>query len=282
MTLPPPACPAPVLAWRDGGRTSGTRVVPEETAIALTYGRSTHAVMMATPADLEDFALGFSLSEGIVQAGSEIEELEIVAREGGIELRMSVAAMRMDALLKRRRFLTGATGCGLCGMESLAEAGRLPPSVPAGAERWGAATLAGIPAELAARQVLNRQTHATHAAAFWTERDGLVAVREDVGRHNALDKLAGALAHAGISACTGVIALTSRVSVEMVQKAATMGAPVLMAVSAPTALAIRQADRSAVTLIGVARNDGFEVFTHPDRVILDEATERPGVITAPP
>ncbi len=282
MTLPLPSCPVPVAAWRSGEHVSGTRVVPEETAIALTYGRTTHAVMMATPADLEDFALGFSLSEGIVQTGSEIEELEILPREAGIELRMTVAGTRMDALLKRRRFLTGATGCGLCGMESLAEAGRLPPSVPVGPERWGAATLAAIPAELAAMQALNRQTHATHAAGFWTERDGLVAVREDVGRHNALDKLAGALAHAGIAARTGVIALTSRVSVEMVQKAATMGAPVLMAVSAPTALAIRQADRSAMTLIGVARNDGFEVFTHPHRVILHNTTERPRVITAPP
>ncbi len=223
--------------------------------------------MMATPADLEDFAIGFSLSEGVVDAPSEIEELEIVPRDLGVELRMTVAPARMEALGKRRRYLTGATGCGLCGMESLEEAGRLPPIVPPGRERWSASALAGIEARLAANQALNQATHATHAAAFWTEQHGLVALREDVGRHNALDKLAGAMARGGRDPRTGVIALTSRVSVEMVQKTAMIGAPMLMAVSAPTGLAVRLADRCGITLIGVARADGFEVFTHPGRVI---------------
>ena len=204
---------------------------------------------------------------------SEIEELEIVPRDLGVELRMTVAPDRMEVLVKRRRYLTGATGCGLCGMESLEEAGRLPPIVPVGRERWSASALAGVEADLAADQALNRATHAVHAAAFWTEQDGVVDLREDVGRHNALDKLAGALARGGRDPRTGVIALTSRVSVEMVQKAAMIGAPVVMAVSAPTGLAVRLAERCGITLIGVARADGFEVFTHPDRVIADAPRE---------
>jgi FdhD protein len=265
--LRPASYPVPAFVWRAGAFSTDTRAVAEETAIALTFGRSTHAVMMATPADLEDFAVGFSLSEGVIDTPSDIEALDIVPRDLGVELRMTVAPDRMEALVKRRRYLTGATGCGLCGMESLEEAGRLPPIAPMGRERWSASALAGVQADLAANQTLNRATHAAHAAAFWTEHDGITVLREDVGRHNALDKLAGALARAGHDPRTGVVALTSRVSVEMVQKAAMIGAPMLMAVSAPTGLAVRLAERCGITLIGVARADGFEVFTHPTRVV---------------
>jgi FdhD protein len=258
----------PVTAWRASGTARGSRVIPEETAIALTYGRMTHAVMMATPADLEDFAVGFSLAERIIALPSEIEELEIVGGEQGIELRMAVAGGRMDALLHRRRFLTGATGCGLCGMESLAEASR-PPPVVRGTLRVPASALAVAPAALAEWQSLNAATHAVHAAGFWTETDGIVLVREDVGRHNALDKLAGALAQRDMDASRGVVVLTSRVSVEMVQKTAMIGSPIIMAVSAPTALALRVATEAGITLVGIARGDGFEVFTHPDRIVLE-------------
>ena len=268
--LPRPSVRVEVAAWASGDRVARSRAVPEETAIAFTYGRATHAVMMASPADLEDFALGFSLGEGIVGTAAEIEELEIVARDEGIELRMVLAHDRMDALLRRRRYLTGATGCGLCGMESLAEAGREPPRVTA-QPRFAASALAAVPGALARAQALNLATRATHAAAFWTEREGIVAVREDVGRHNALDKLAGAVARAAADTAVGVVALTSRVSVELVQKAAVMGVPVLMAVSAPTGLALRVAERAGITLIGVARADGFEVFTHPERAGLETA-----------
>lgn len=265
---PPSHLSVPVAAWRANGAARGTRSIPEETAIALTYGRMTHAVMMATPADLEDFAVGFSLAERIIAAPSEIEELKIVGGEQGIELRMSVAGGRMDALLHRRRFLTGATGCGLCGMESLAEAAR-PPPVVRGPLRVPAGALAAAPMALAERQSLNTATHAVHAAGFWTERDGIALVREDVGRHNALDKLAGALARLATDASRGVVVLTSRVSVEMVQKTAVIGSPIIMAVSAPTALALRVATEAGITLIGVARGDGFEVFTHPERIVLE-------------
>ncbi len=182
---------------------------------------------------------------------------------------MSVAGGRMDALLHRRRILTGATGCGLCGMESLAEAARPPPRRCQHACASRRARSPSAPIALAQWQSLNAATHAVHAAGFWTAADGITVVREDVGRHNALDKLAGALAGRGADASQGVVVLTSRVSVEMVQKTAVIGSPVIMAVSAPTALALRVATEAGITLIGIARGDGFEVFTHPDRIVLE-------------
>jgi FdhD protein len=244
-------------------------MVPEETAIALTYNRTTHAVMMATPADLEDFAAGFSRAEGIIDAASDIEELEIVpvSVDGGavaIELRMWIAPERMTALERRRRHSAGPTGCGLCGMDSLADAMHAPPAVGAG-PMLTRAEISQAVASLDPAQTLNHATRAVHAAGFW--RGGLVALREDVGRHNALDKLTGALLRGGEDPADGVLVMTSRVSVELVQKAAAAGISVLVAVSAPTALAIRVAEAAGLTLIGIARRDGFEVFTHHRRVV---------------
>ncbi|HEX3864017.1 MAG TPA: formate dehydrogenase accessory sulfurtransferase FdhD [Stellaceae bacterium] len=255
-------------AWRGRGWEAGSRTIPEESAVALTYNSVTHAVMMATPRDLEDFAVGFSLSEQVVASADDIETIEIVPTDHGIELRLWIAAPRSDAFIDRRRFLAGPTGCGLCGIESLAEAVRTPPVVTRGlsiSPQSIAAALASLPAA----QVLNQQTRAVHAAAFWEPGRGLVALREDVGRHNALDKLAGALARAGTSAARGVVLLTSRVSVELVQKAAVMGAPVIVAVSAPTALAVRTAKAAGITLVAVARDDGFELFANPHRIVMD-------------
>ncbi len=232
-------------------------------AVALTYNRTTHAVMMATPQDLEDFAVGFSCAEAIISHAGQVEELHIVSAPLGVELRMWIDPARMATLERRRRHIAGPTGCGLCGMDSLADAMRTPPVVPAG-RVWRGNQIAAAIASLAPAQHLNHRTRAVHAAGFW--RDGLIRLREDVGRHNALDKLTGALLRAGEDPTDGILLLTSRVSVELVQKAAGAGISVMVAVSVPTALALRVADAAGITLVGVARADGFEVFTHPDRI----------------
>ena len=179
---------------------------------------------------------------------------------------MWLAPERADRMTLRQRRLAGPSGCGLCGLESLADAVRTLPRVTAAAS-FDAAAIHTAMAALPAAQKLNQQTHAVHAAAFWHPQRGLVALREDVGRHNALDKLAGALARDGVAVAEGLLLLSSRISVEMVQKAAMLGAPVVVAVSAPTALAVRTGEEAGMTLVGIARADGFEVFTHPERIV---------------
>ena len=251
--------------WRGGSRTEGMRAIPEETAIALTYNGGTYAVMMATPRDLRDFAVGFSLSEGVVQSADEIETLDIVDLDDGIELRMWLAPAKADRLNERRRHIAGPTGCGICGIDSIAEAVR-PAAVVTPGRSFSPREIAAAMASIPSLQAINIETRAVHAAAFWTSARGIVALREDVGRHNALDKLAGALAQERIAADEGMVLLTSRVSVEMVQKSAAIGAPLMVAVSAPTALAVRMADAAGITLAAIARADGFEVFTHPHRI----------------
>jgi FdhD protein len=269
--MPDPAVSAPRVAWRGDVAQDGVRIVPRETPVALTYNRSTHAVMLATPADLEDFAVGFSLSEGIIGTAADILALDIVEVPDGIECRMDLADDRLDSLTKRQRRLAGPSGCGLCGLDSLAAAIRPAPAVPAG-RAFTPAMIQDAMRSMPAAQTLNAATRAVHAAAFWTPEQGLVALREDVGRHNALDKLSGALSRVGATASDGLVLLSSRVSVEMVQKAATLGAPVIVAISAPTSLAIDVANSAGITLIGVARTDGFEVFTNLHR--LTERTTR--------
>ena len=276
----PVSQPIKRLARRRGHWEQGVRQVAAETAVALTYNRTTYAVMMATPADIEDFAVGFSLAEGVVERADEIEEIEIVdaASRYGIEARMWVAPQRAMAVSERRRAIAGPTGCGLCGLDSLAEALRSPPGVAPGL-RIASAEIEAAVAVLGPRQELGLATSAVHAAGFWHPGRGLVALREDVGRHNALDKLAGALARAGENTAAGLVVMTSRVSVELVQKAARMGVGVLVAVSAPTGLALRVAEEAGITLVAVARKDGFELFTHPGRIgdmrlaeVLDDGT----------
>ena len=266
----PPARTVARTLWRDGKAHRGARVLPEETAVALTYNRATLAVMLATPADLEDFALGFSLTEGIIETPAQLDELKVVTLGNGIELRMWLAPERSEIADARRRRLIGPSGCGLCGIESLGDAVRQPSPIVSSA-CFASADVATAMAALPAAQELNRVTHAVHAAAFWHPVRGMVAVREDVGRHNALDKLAGALARQGTAAADGIILLSSRLSVELVQKAAAIGAPVVAAVSAPTALAVRVAEKAGITLVGVTRPDGFELFTYPDRIDLGRA-----------
>jgi FdhD protein len=248
-----------------GAFAAGERMLPEETPVALTYNGSTHAVMMASPADLEDFAIGFSLSEGIIAAPDDLTAMEIVEHDLGCEVRMWLQETCGGAYRTRRRAMAGPVGCGLCGMESLAEAVR-PASKVTGTLQLPPGSIAAAMADLSQAQRLNREARAIHAAALWRPERGLIATREDVGRHNALDKLAGALARANESCSAGMVLLTSRVSVEMVQKAARMGAPIIAAISAPTALAVRVAEGCGLTLVAVARGDSFEVFTHPERV----------------
>ncbi|SDS58265.1 formate dehydrogenase accessory sulfurtransferase FdhD [Bradyrhizobium canariense] len=251
--------------WRESGLSEGMRSIPEETAIALTYNGGTYAVMMATPQDLSDFAVGFSLNEGIVQSPDDIDSLDIVDLEDGIELRMWLAQSRADRLNERRRQIAGPTGCGLCGIDSITEAVR-PAAIVAPGRSFSPQQVTAAMQSIPPLQPINVETRAVHAAAFWTPAHGIVALREDVGRHNALDKLAGALARDEISAAEGMVLLTSRVSVEMVQKTAAMGVPLMVAVSAPTALAVRMADAAGITLAAIARADGFEVFTHAGRI----------------
>ena len=253
--------------WSSTGVENGERVIPEETPVALVHDASTTAVMMATPADLEDLAYGFTLTEGLAGSVEAIAGVDIVANEIGIEARVWLAPGASAALAARQRRIVGPTGCGLCGLDSLAEAVRPPPRV-GDRLRITAQDVRQALASVAPAQALGAATHAVHAAGWWTRSDGLVALREDVGRHNALDKLVGALARRP-APNDGVLVLTSRVSVEMVQKAAVLGAEVIVAVSAPTALAVQVAEAAGQTLIAVARSDGFEAFTRPDRLWKD-------------
>jgi FdhD protein len=255
-------------AWRKDTALARERTLPEEVPVAFSYHGTTHAVLMATPDNLEDFAFGFSRSEGIIRTITEVSDLTVVRGGDGIELRMWLATETSDAFAARRRRFVGPSGCGMCGLESLAEANRSLPVV-ASDIKISRQLIEEAVAALPRSQVLHMATRAVHAAAFWKPSSGLMLTREDVGRHNAIDKLAGAMLRLGYSAADGVIVMSSRVSIELVQKASMMGAPVLIAVSAPTAYAVRAAEQAGITLIGVARSDGFEVFTHFNRIRSD-------------
>ena len=258
------------LVWRGGSPTLSSRLVPEETPIALTYNGSSYAVMMATPADLRDFGVGFTLTEGIVERATEIVSLEVIENDLGIEIRMWLDEARATFLSGRRRAMRGPVGCGLCGIESLEQARVDAPRITSGA-KFSARELLNAMRGLGPLQNANQKTRAMHAAAFWDPSGGIGPLREDVGRHNALDKLAGALLYHKVSSSKGAVLLTSRVSVEMIQKTAMIGIPLLVAISAPTTLAIETADKAGITLVAVAREDGYEVFTHPDRLIFSES-----------
>ena len=261
----------PQLSRRDGRIRPATRIVPEETPVAFSYGGSTHAVMMATPADFEDFATGFSLTEGIISEPADIEGIEAVETPEGYDLQITLRDEPHDALVTRRRHMAGPVGCGLCGIESLEQAVRETPSVAASSLSLTPAEIAQAVTMLNGRQPLHAETRAVHGAGFYTPGEGLVAVREDVGRHNALDKLAGAAARQGYKGAAGAVVVTSRVSVEMVQKTAILGSPFIIAISAPTALAIRTAEKAGMTLVALVRGEEFEVFTHADRITPEAA-----------
>lgn len=246
--------------------SEATRIVPEEVPVAFSYGGSTHAVMMATPADLDDFAVGFSLAEGIIGRAEQILSVEAIEAGPGIDLQITLEDNTAHALVARRRRMAGPVGCGLCGIESIEQATRPVPMVAGGEVRFTSRDLIEAMQLLGARQTLNRETRAVHGAGFFLPGEGLMALREDVGRHNALDKLVGAVCRAGWKRSRGMVVVTSRLSVEMVQKAAILGSPVLAAISVPTALAIRTAEAAGLTLVGIARGDDFEIFTRSDRI----------------
>lgn len=261
------ARPLPRHSFGSGAMAvEGVRMLPEELAIAISYNGSTQAVMMATPADLIDFAYGFSLTEGIARP-DEIETVTPVEGAKGIDLQIWLRPEAQARMTARRRSMTGPVGCGLCGIDSLEEAVRAPTPIPDLPFTISPNEIRAAIASLPGAQPLHDSTRAAHAAGFWS--GGLIAAREDVGRHNALDKLAGHLALTLRQ--TGAVLLTSRVSIDMVQKVAAMGQPVLIAVSAPTAHAVDLAHQAGLTLIGLARPDRFEVFTHPGRIAAPNA-----------
>jgi len=270
--IPPASLRLSQQQFRAGLCSAGRRSIAEEVPVAFTYRGCSYAVMMATPLDLEDFAVGFSLTEGLATNRDEIEAVTVRPRDEGLVLDIDLAEAAMDRFWTRRRLLAGPSGCGLCGVESIAQAFR-PIAPVAGTHRFSPADIAAAVAALPRHQSLNRETRAVHAAALWQPDRGIVALREDIGRHNALDKLPGALTRCGASAHGGILLLTSRISVELVQKACAVGAAVIVAVSVPTALAIRIAEAAGMTLIGIAREDGFEVFTCPSRVAMRSASD---------
>lgn len=265
MDLPSPVVDVDRLAVDSRGSRRGRRSVPEESAISLTYNHAAYAVMMISPMDIIDFGIGFTLNEGLINEPAEVSDIELYRHELGLELRMTLIGAAADRTAERRRRIAGPVGCGLCGIESLTEALRLIPTVKCPIVVTRQDVLAAI-ASLAEMQMLNRETRAVHAAGFYRPGTKLLIVREDVGRHNAVDKLAGALARSRQSTDDGLLVISSRVSIELVQKAAMMGVGVMVAMSAPTALAVRVATAAGITLIAVARDDGFEIFSQAQRV----------------
>ncbi|AZL61104.1 formate dehydrogenase accessory sulfurtransferase FdhD [Tabrizicola piscis] len=245
------------------GAQSGKRMLPEEVAVALSFNGTTQAVMMATPEDLVDFGYGFAQTEGIATP-ADILSVEVETLPKGRDVQIWLAPEAEAKLSARRRTMTGPVGCGLCGIDSLDQALRDVPTAQPSAFRMTPAHVMEAVASLPAQQRLHDATRAVHCAAFWNGK--LTLAREDVGRHNALDKLVGAMVRIGTSPA-GAVVLTSRVSIDMVQKVAMLGAPMIIAVSAPTADAVTLAESAGITLIALARSDRFEVFTHSDRIL---------------
>jgi FdhD protein len=254
-----------VRRWRDGGWDEVPDLVAEEVPVALTFNSIPHVVMLATPLDLVDMGYGFTFTEALVTSPDQIRGAELHEDAQGLEVAMSVPQDQLTAMLDRRRNIMGRTGCGVCGAETIEDAIRRPAPVPAGGAIRHAALRQALVA-LRSGQVLNARTGSFHAAA-WVDWNGQIQlVREDVGRHNALDKVIGALLRAGTDRGAGFLLVTSRASYEMVQKAATAGVRMLVAVSAPTALAVRLASETGLTLVGFARENQQVVYTHPERL----------------
>lgn len=257
----------PVERWQGGVWQQAKDAVIEEAPVALFYNNVPHVVMLATPLDLEDFALGFSLTEGIIGSPSELNFVEAYHREDGIELWMRIPPERFEQLSHKERNLTGRTGCGLCGSATIAQAVRHPPPVGKGVSVTVEALRQAL-RSLEEHQILNKQTGAVHGSAWVVPEKGIEFIREDVGRHNALDKLIGALVKSGADRDKGFVIVTSRASFEMVQKCAMVGISLMVAISAPTGLAIRLAEETGLTLIGFARENRHTVYANSQRLVL--------------
>lgn len=269
LILDAPSSGFEVTQWIDGEQLTKHDCLAEETPVALIYNGVSHAVMLATAADLEDFALGFSLSEGIVESVSELYDIEVRVQVNGIELHCEIASERFLQLKERRRTLAGKTGCGLCGAESLQQAVRFPQPLQSVRKFTVASIEKGLRA-IQPLQELQKKTGATHASAYVLDDGAVSLVREDVGRHNALDKLVGAIERQHLqhgAQAEGFIITTSRASFEMVQKAVSAGISMLVAVSAPTGLAVRLAEQCGLTLVGFAREGRFVVYSHNERIL---------------
>lgn len=250
----------------EGGKVEHTTdFVAEERPVGLLYQGIPHVVMLASPADLEDLGVGFTLSEGIVSDATDIHSVEVATQADSLNVNLGISGASFAALLRRRRNLTGRTGCGLCGVESVEDAVRHPTPVGVGIQVSHEELHAEL-ANLHTRQPVNGKTGSVHAAAWALPGEGIQFVREDVGRHNALDKVIGALVRAKIDCTQGYFIITSRASFEMVQKAAMVGVSFVAAVSAPTSLAIEIADNTGVTLVGFARADRHVIYSHPQRL----------------
>ncbi len=240
-------------------------VLAEETPIAIVFNGISHVVMMASPCDLEDFAKGFSITEGIIDNVSEIYSIDILKKENGIEIDVEISSDKFSRLKEVRRNLTGRTGCGLCGAESLDQVLKIPNSKK-NLSTFLSSVILNALKQFPTQQELQKKTGATHACGLFDSDGNLINLREDVGRHNALDKLIGASSNLNVFDNYFVIT-SSRASYEMIQKIAFMNLNLLVAISAPTALAKRLADKLEITLLGFARNNQFNCYAHPERII---------------
>jgi FdhD protein len=254
-----------VERWRGQQHSIQQDYIAEEVPVSLLYNGQPHVVMLMTPANIEDFALGFSITEGIIQDPAELLSVHVYNRSNGIEARIKISEARFASLADKGRNLTGRTGCGLCGATTLQQAVRDTKIVRGDLQLTSGELFAALN-EIRQQQTLNQLTGAVHAAAWILPGQGIQYLREDVGRHNALDKLIGLLLRLNKSPASGFLLMTSRASYELVQKAASVGITLLAAMSAPTGLAIRLAEEAGMTLVGFARDDQHVVYSHPERL----------------
>lgn len=260
-----PLLSLPATRWRDGQAAATTETIAEETPVAIVYNGIPHVVMMATPQDLEDFVLGFSLTEELIASPADLEGIEVVRYSQGIEIQALVSPACAEVIAGRTRRLTGRTGCGICGADSVSMVLKQLHPVEDTVSISGSSIRRALET-LASHQSLNAAAGAVHAAAWAGLGGAVLLVREDVGRHNALDKLIGALLKAGTDPKTGFVIVTSRASFEMVQKTTVLGAPLMAAISGPTGLAVRLARQAGLTLVGFARGGSHTVYAHPQRL----------------